>query len=89
MLLVGSPCVAQRVCPIPEFPETGCSCNSTIRLLSLPAFLRISSSESVFIAIPAESYPLYSRVFNPVKIMSTIFRLADAATIPHMNSSKS
>ena len=64
---LGSPCVAQRVCPIPQvpfkdFPESVFS----IKLLSRPLDFTTSASFSPSrTASPAESYPLYSSLASP------------------------
>ena len=66
MVSVGPPCVAQRVWPIP-LVVTGVFFSASSRFINLPA--RFSTNKGfprcVGNAIPAESYPRYSRRRNP------------------------
>ena len=52
---VGRPCVAQRVCPMPNAPSSGCLASTSSRFESLPALRRICSSPFCTTATPAES----------------------------------
>ena len=52
--VVGAPCVAQRVCPIPSVPDGVCLSSSASRLASFPAAFTISRV-LLTTATPAES----------------------------------
>ena len=63
--VVGAPCVAQRVWPMPSVPvgiPSSSACSST---LSLPAAFMILSPLPLTTAMPEESYPRYSRRRSP------------------------
>lgn len=61
MIWLGSPCVAQRVCPIPQVPRRALpSSVFSARFPRRPfAFTTSASLSPSRTAIPAESYPLY------------------------------
>ena len=61
----GSPCVAQRVCPIPIFAEVVLFKIDFSNSTTFPFFLKIFILFSFSNAIPALSYPRYSNLFNP------------------------
>ena len=63
--VVGGPCVAQRVCAMPQKPGAGWRAISAWRSGTRPASLRVSMRSSVWTAMPAESYPRYSRRPSP------------------------
>ena len=51
----GTPCVAQRVWPMPVVPGSGSAANSASRLRILPSARRLCSAPSTSVATPAES----------------------------------
>src|ERR1019366_1434279 len=80
----GRPCVAHRVCPIPMWPCMGESASRWRRFSSLPFARRISSLLSTKVAMPAESYPRYSRRPSPSSRMGEASRGPTYPIIPHM-----
>ena len=86
LIWLGSPCVAQRVCPIPHVPISAFpSSVFSIRLLNLPFALttcaRCSPSRT---AIPAESYPRYSNLDRPFNKIGAACCVPVKPTIPHI-----
>ena len=63
--VVGAPCVAQRVCPMPIVPAGIWPSSSCSSMESLPAALWILSPLPLTTAMPDESYPRYSRRRSP------------------------
>ena len=53
--VVGAPCVAQRVWPIPDLPASGSCTRRSERLTNLPTARRRSSTPLLTVAIPALS----------------------------------
>src|SRR4029078_7000916 len=82
---VGRPCVAQRVCPMPYSPATGFRRMGSSRLRSFPEARRtVRHFPPCRTAIPAESYPRYSRRLKPSRMMGTAFCCPMYPTIPHI-----
>ena len=63
--VVGAPCVAQRVWPMPTVPVGIRSLSSCSSTESLPAAFMILSPWPLTTAMPAESYPRYSSRRSP------------------------
>ena len=86
---VGRPCVAQRVWPMPYVPSSGFMRIMFSRLRSFPSTRRIwRPSPLPETAIPAESYPRYSRPPQTVENDGDNLLLAQRIlTMPHMVSS--
>src|SRR5690554_3314346 len=80
----GAPWVAQRVCPIPSEPFTGLSLTCSSSTFNLPLNFLISTLSSLYTAIPAESYPLYSNFFNPSTNIFAASFCPIYPTIPHI-----
>ena len=80
----GGPCVAQRVCPMPQWFSKKRSpfrfslpLTCSVSLSILPVSLRTMGWSSsrvgpLSMAIPAESYPRYSRRRRPFRSLSTM-----------------
>ncbi len=93
---VGPPCVAHRVCPIPvNDAGNGSASSAAVRLASFPDFFRDDIDPSATTAMPAESYPRYSRRRRPSRTTSKALCPAFTRplawptypTIPHMDHS--
>ena len=68
--MLGAPCVAQRVWPIPSVPGmVAPSWVSSLNAFSLPTDLVIWIFSPSNTAIPAESYPRYSSLARPSRMM--------------------
>ena len=86
---LGSPCVAQRVCPIPQVPFSALPLSVfSIRLDRRPfAFTTCARSSPSRTASPAESYPLYSSLDRPSSRIGAACRFPVKPTIPHIGLS--
>ena len=71
---VTPPCVAHRVCPIPTLPSRGVVSSFAFRLATLPTHFTMPRPSEPATAIPAESYPRYSKHSNPPTTTSTTRR---------------
>ena len=87
LIWLGSPCVAQRVCPIPQVPRRALpSSVFSARFPRRPfAFTTSASLSPSRTAIPAESYPLYSSFDSPLKRIGAACCTPVKPTIPHIN----
>lgn len=70
---VGAPWVAQRVWPMPKAPWRGVFPTASARAESFPERFTTLRPSGVRTAMPAESYPLYSRRRSPSKSTSVAF----------------
>src|SRR5487761_594957 len=80
----GTPCVAQRVWPMPMRPATGSAATRRARLSSLPSARRRSMRPFTSVAMPAESSPRYSRRFSPSSSSGAAAPLPTMPTMPHI-----
>src|SRR5438045_160217 len=83
---VGAPCVAQRVCAMPVGPPTCCALACEASSATRPAARTRLMAELLTTAMPAESYPRYSRRRSPSTRIGTMSRRAAAPTMPHMSA---
>ena len=84
---LGSPCVAQRVWPIPQQPGSAWPLSVfSARLRSLPVdFTTSARSLPLRTASPAESYPRYSSLERPSRRTGAASLLPVYPTIPHIS----
>ena len=80
----GSPWVAHLVCPIPKPPFIGLAFKSSANTCNLPLNFLTDNSSPIFIATPAESYPLYSNLESPSTRTSVACLFPKYPTIPHI-----
>ena len=84
-LSLGAPWVAHLVCPMPEQPgRVSPPLVMFSRTFSLPMAFFVRSFSPSKIAIPAESYPLYSSFDSPSKMMEAACSFPIYPTIPHI-----
>ena len=62
----GLPCVAHLVCAIPTVPSSLSIPSKFANVFTLPLFFITTISLFSIVAIPAESYPLYSSLNSPL-----------------------
>src|SRR5579864_5162210 len=81
----GTPCVAHRVCAMPVVPCRLEDISALSSSLTLPGERKRNNVlfESRT-ASPAESYPRYSSLFNPLIRIFSMLRSETAPTIPHI-----
>ena len=83
-ILFGTPCVAHLTCPIPIFPNKFFKSKFFSKLSTLPLDFTSLIIPADKVAIPAESYPLYSNFFKEFIILADTDLLLDIPIIPHM-----
>jgi len=83
--VVGAPCVAQRVWPIPSVPAGICPSICCSRAESFPADFMIFRPFPLTTAIPAESYPRYSIRRRPSMSSPAACRGPMYPTMPHID----
>ena len=82
---LGTPWVAQRVWPMPALPGmVSPPWVMLSRTLSRPTALVIRMLSPSLTAMPVESYPRYSSLERPSRIMGAACLLPANPTIPHM-----
>src|SRR5688572_5002865 len=81
---VGRPCVAQRVCPMPTEPGEFEPASFSTSVESFPAARWIVKLPLQSVAMPAESYPRYSRRFKPSMRRGAASFDPTYPTMPHM-----
>ncbi len=82
---LGIPCVAHLVCPMPAYPGiVSPPCVRFSSTFSLPTAFCILIFLPSNMAIPAESYPLYSSLESPSSIIGAAFSTPIYPTIPHI-----
>ena len=83
--LFGIPWVAHLTCPIPIFPFKFFKSKLFSKLSTLPSDFTSLISPPESVAIPAESYPLYSNFFKELIIFAETGLLLDITIIPQIN----
>ena len=81
---LGSPWVAQRVWAIPTLPGPGSSPIAARRSSTRPTAFVVRRALRWATAIPAESYPRYSRRASPSTRILDAGRVPTYPTMPHM-----
>ena len=83
-MLLGIPWVAHLTWPIPIFPLRLFKSKLFSKLSTLPSDLTSLISPFDNVAIPAESYPLYSNFFKELIILAETGLLLEIPIIPHL-----